>query len=89
MSYMIAGIVFGLCLFILPMWAYRLGVKDGLALNQGKTPETIKNPVQAIVEHRERKTEKKQNKEAEDALAEGLANLFAYDGTPQKKAGET
>lgn len=88
MEYVIAGIVFGLCLFILPLWAYRRGIRDGLELNQGKTPEPIKSPVQAITEHRERKQEKKQNKEAEDALAEGLANLMSYNGDPQKKAGE-
>ncbi|MFD0673932.1 hypothetical protein [Cohnella sp. GCM10027633] len=88
MEYMIAGIVFGLCLFILPLWAYRRGLRDGLALNQGKTPEPIKTPVEAIIERREARAEQKETKAANDAFAEGFANLMSFDGSPQKKAGE-
>lgn len=91
MEYMITGVTFGLCLFILPLWAYRRGLKDGLALNQGKKAiEPIKSPVQAIAEHRERQVEKKETKAANDAVSIGLMNLMSYDGTPQPlpKEGE-
>lgn len=86
MEYLITGAIFGLCLFNL--WAYRRGLKDGLALNQGKPIEPIQNPVTAFVEYREQRQEKKEVKASNDALSEGLANLMSYDGTPQKKAGE-
>lgn len=85
---MIVGTIFGLCLFIVPVWAYRRGLQDGLALNQGKTPEPIKSPIQVVTEHRDRQQEMKETKEANDKLSEGLTNLMAYDGSPQKKAGE-
>lgn len=83
MGYAYLGAAILLCFFVL--WAYRCGLQDGLALNQGKTPEPIKSPVQAIVEHRDRQQEKKETKEANDKFAQGLTNLLSYDGTPQKE----
>jgi hypothetical protein len=48
MEYIITGIIFGWCLFILPLWAYRRGLQDGLALNKGvNTLEPIKGPWQS------------------------------------------
>lgn len=88
MEYMITGVVFGLCLFILPLWAYRRGLKDGLALNQGKTIEPIKTPVEVVQKHVDNRTQAKEAKAAEDAMAQGLANLMAYDGSPQPKPKE-
>ncbi len=88
MEYAIMGLTFGLCLFILPLWAYRKGLTDGLKLNQGKPIEPIQNPVVAYTEYREQRAEKKEVKAANDTLSEGLANLMSYDGSPQKKAGE-
>jgi hypothetical protein len=82
---MIVGVVFGLCLFIIPLWAYRRGLKDGLALNQGKPVEPIKSPVQAYNELKDTQTVKKEAKVANDALSVGLANLMAYDGSKQKE----
>lgn len=88
MEYAIIGIAFGLCLFILPLWAYRRGLKDGIALNQGKSIAPIQTPVQAFTQHVERKQEKKEAKAQEDAMTTGLANLMAYDGNPQPKEGK-
>jgi len=88
MEYMITGVAFGLCLFFVPLWAYRRGLKDGLALNQGKTIEPIKTPVEVVQKHVEERTQKKEAKAAEDAMAQGLANLMAYDGSPQAKPKE-
>lgn len=85
MEYAIMGVTFGLCLFILPLWAYRRGMKDMKALMEGKAPEPIQNPVQAVVSHVERKQEQKEAKTAEDKLSIGLANLMSYDGTEQKE----
>ena len=82
----ILGALIGVCFFIVPLWAYRRGLKDGLALSQGKPIEPIQNPLQAVVSHVERKQEQKEAKIAEDKLAEGLSNLMSYDGTPQKEA---
>ena len=88
MEYAIMGLTFGLCLFILPLWAYRRGLKDGLALNQGKPIEPIQNPVRAYTEYREQRAEKKEVKEANSAMMEGFNNIMGYTGDPQKKAGE-
>lgn len=80
MEYLLAAL--GLCFFIIPFWAYRLGLKDGLALKQGSpTIEPIKTPVEVIQERREIKEQNKQN----DLQAQGLFNLLSYDGTPQKR----
>lgn len=87
MEYIYLGAIIGLCLFNL--WSYRRGLKDGLALNQGKPIEHIQNPVQAVQSHMDKRHEQKIAKDEESKLAEGLANMMAYDGTPQKaKEGE-
>lgn len=78
MDYAMMGILFG-CLFFVPLWAYRRGLKDGLALNQGKQPEPIKSPVAAVRDYKQAKVEKKQN----DQLTEGLINLLNYNGERQ------
>jgi hypothetical protein len=81
MEYIITGVIFGLCLFILPLWAYRRGLQDGLALNKGaNTLEPIKGPLAVIQERRKERETKKQN----DFETQGWANILAYDGTPQK-----
>lgn len=81
----ILGALIGVCLFFVPIWCYRRGLKDGLALTQGKPIEPIQNPVQAVVSHVERKQEQKEAKTVEDKLSIGLANLMSYDGTEQKE----
>lgn len=88
MEYAIMGLTFGLCLFILPFWAYRRGIKDGLALNQGKPIEPIQNPVKTIIQHVETRAEKKETKEASSAMIEGFNNLMSYNGDDQTKVGE-
>lgn len=88
MEYMIGGVVFGLCLFILPLWAYRRGLNDGLALNQGKSIEPIKSPVAVVQKHMDERTQTKEAKAANDAIAQGLANLMAYDGSAQEQPKE-
>lgn len=88
MEYAIMGLTFGLCLFILPLWAYRRGLKDGLALNQGKPIEPIQNPVTSFVEYREKQTEKKEVKQTNRAMEEGIANVMSYTGDSQEKVGE-
>lgn len=80
MEYLIIGTVLGLCLFIIPMWSYRRGLKDGLAINQGKTPEPIKTPVAAVKNH----YTAKKSKEEEDKVTQGLQNILSYDGSPQE-----
>lgn len=88
MEYVYLSAIIGLCFF--NFFAYRRGLKDGLALNQGKPIEPIKSPIQAITEIREKQAEKKETKAANDSITVGLANIMAYDGTPQPlpKEGE-
>lgn len=76
----------GLCFYIIPLWAFRKGLKDGIAIASGaQTIEPIKTPLQVI----EQRKEAKATKAAEDKIAEGMANIFAYDGTKQRGGEET
>jgi hypothetical protein len=79
MEYAIMGIAFGLVFFLIPLMAYRKGIQDGLDVGKGKSLEPIKGPIAAIQEHKEIKTTKAQ----EDKIAEGIANIFSYDGKPR------
>lgn len=79
------GVVIGLCLFILPMWAYRRGIQDGITLSEGKTPPPIKTPIQAVVERVERRKGEVKSQHEQDKISQGLMNILSYDGTPQKE----
>lgn len=76
-------VLLALCgvLFLLPILAYRMGLREGMAIAKGIAPAPIKNPVQAIVEAKERKVIKAKN----DKIAQGIANIMAYDGTQQRE----
>lgn len=80
----ILGALIGVCFFFVPIWCYRRGLKDGLALTQGKPIEPIQNPIQAVTEYRERKVEQKEAKAVNDSISEGMANIMSYTGDPQK-----
>ncbi len=84
MPYIIAGVIL---LFLCPsLWfAYRQGLRDGLAIREGaKTIAPIPTPVQII----EKRKEAKEAKRQEDLFVEGFNNLMSYDGKPQKQGGE-
>jgi hypothetical protein len=76
---LIIGIVATVLFSCLFLWAYRRGLKDGLALKDNKPIEPIKTPVQVIHE----RTEAKEISEAEKAQAQYVTNLFEYDGNKQ------
>jgi len=84
MEYAITSAVAVLCFSIAILWTYRKGLQDGLAVGQGKTPAPIKGPIKTMQEHREQK----QTKQEQDKFRDGLANLLAYDGSPQKVVKE-
>lgn len=65
--------------FFASFWAYRRGIKDGLALKDNKPMEPIKTPVAVINE----RTEAKQAKAEEDAQLQYMSNLFNYSGERQ------
>ena len=87
MEYTILGALVGVCFFFIPLWAYRRGLKDGLALAQGKAPEPIKSPVQVYAEHVERKAEVQTAKAQTSSFEEGFANIMGYTGDAQKPKG--
>lgn len=74
----ITGIVLGLCFFIVPVWAYRRGLKDGLGINQGKVIEPIRPSISTAFTQARDKHEM-------DKITEGITNILAYDGNPQKE----
>lgn len=86
MEYVYLSAIIGLCFF--NFFAYRRGLKDGLSLNQGKSIEPIQGPVAVVQKHLDSRTQAKEAKAAEDKTMQGLANLMAYDGTPQPKPKE-
>lgn len=67
--------------FFTSFWAYRRGLKDGLALKDNKPIEPIKSPVAVIQEHAQAKEVNK----AEEIESQFMTNLFGYDGTKQEK----
>lgn len=78
---LIIGALIGGCFFIVPLWAYRRGLKDGLAISNNRTIEPIKTPAQVIREEVQRTEDKKDT----DQFIQGLNNLLSYDGVPQKE----
>lgn len=70
----------GIVAFFTSLWAYRRGLKDGLAINQGKTIEPIKTPIATVKTHMASKV----NKQEDALINEGWNNIFTYDGKPQK-----
>ena len=70
---LITGAILGLCFFMLSFWAYRRGIKDGIALNNGKAIQPIQTPIQAVKKHTEAKTDDKKQQE------EGIQNIMNYD----------
>lgn len=67
--------------FFTSFWAYRRGIKDGLALRDSKPIEPIKSPVSVINEVRQVKEASKE----EDIQSQFMTNLFGYSGEPQKE----
>jgi len=82
-TYIIAGCVSILGFFV-PIICYRLGIKEGYEMANGKMPKPIKNPIKAVSEGIENRKENKQAKEERKTFLEGLNNLMAYDGEPQE-----
>ena len=76
---LIIGIVTAVLFSCLILWAYRRGIKDGLALKDNKPIEPIKTPVSAFKEVREAK----EVSEAEKTQAQLINNLFSYTGEKQ------
>jgi hypothetical protein len=73
--------ILGLCFFMVPLWAYRKGLKDGLAINRGAgNIEPIRSPIQIMKQQKEVKAAKIQ----QDKMLEGLQNLLSYDGSKQE-----
>lgn len=81
MEYIIVGAVLGLCFFTVPIFAYERGVRTGMRMSKGIEPAPVRSPIQVIEQHKETKETKIQD----DKIAEGMANIFSYDGKPVKK----
>lgn len=79
----IVGALLGVCFFIVPVLAYREGIRIGMMINKGEelpkvnTPiESVKKTIQEVKvikkEHEQEKADKKYN--------EQLAKLMSYNG---------
>lgn len=84
MQYMILGAALGLLFSIFGVWAYERGLRAGMRQTRGIEPEPIKGPVTVIAERKQAKVAKAET----DRLAEGMRNIFSYNGDPQPKGGE-
>jgi len=68
--------------FFMCFLVYRQGIKDGQRLQHEQTIQPIiKSPVTAYKEH----TEGKEVKADSKVIMQGIENMLAYDGTPQKE----
>ena len=75
-------ILAAVAVFLLGVFTYRQGFKDGLAVSRGGVPQ---NPVrEAVKAVREIKVDEEVAKQ-EKAIADALESIFTYDG----KAGGT
>ena len=68
----IAGLIAAACCII----AYRLGLRDGKAMQEGRTPD----PIEFELPKKKQKISK-EKKQAQDRLEKILKNIEAYDGT--------
>ena len=82
-QYIIAGCVMLLGFFV-PIICYRIGLKEGYEMANGKIPKPIQNPIKTITEGIESKKENKQAKEERKTFLEGLNNIMNYDGDSQE-----
>lgn len=78
---LIIGIVTAMLFSCLFLWAYRRGLKDGLALKDNKPLEPIKTPVELIKDNKEAKI----INESEKIQTQFMSNLFGYDGNVQEE----
>jgi hypothetical protein len=68
-----ASTILGLCFFIVPIWTYKKGLEQGLAVSKDKPlPPLIKSPVKAIKEAIKEKELTKEEKGKEKELQEWL-----------------
>ena len=70
--------------FLTSFWAYRRGIKDGMALSNNKPIEPIKTPVSVINEA----VQTREISKADNLQAQYMDNLFGYDGTKQKEVNK-
>jgi hypothetical protein len=65
--------ILGLCFFIVPIWTYKKGLEQGLAVVRDKPlPPLMKSPVKAIKEAKEERQLTKEEKEKQEELQEWL-----------------
>ncbi|MFA5880553.1 MAG: hypothetical protein WC834_00030 [Eubacteriales bacterium] len=91
MTYLIIGMILGLWLFVATITAYTLGLRHGKMLVNGVVPQINLNPVKAVLNAQQAiqtKRDDEKQKKTDDLISQGLANILAYDGTPQKEATE-
>jgi cbb3-type cytochrome oxidase subunit 3 len=83
---LITGAVMGLCFFLVSLWAYRRGIKDGQALKDNLPLPDIKTPAKAVSEvvgHIEHRQESKKVQAENAKVNQYLQNLLSFDGTKQ------
>ena len=66
----IAGLIAAACCII----AYRLGLRDGKAMQEGRAPDPIELP-------KKKSKLSKEKKQQQDRLEKIIKNIEAYDGT--------
>jgi len=66
----IAGLIAAVCC----IFAYRMGLRDGKAMQEGRAPDPIELP-------KKKQKISKEKKQAQDRLEKIIKNLEAYDGT--------
>jgi hypothetical protein len=64
----IVGAFLGMCFFIIPILAYREGVRLGMQINKGIEPPKLKNPITIAKEIKQEYEQSKEDKKYQNKL---------------------
>lgn len=74
------GAFLGIVFFIIPIFAYRLGVNDGLKIRDSKPLKPITKSLTS-----DSKASKNEEAATDFSMPQGLLNIMSYDGSDQSK----
>ena len=84
MQIAIASTIIGIVLFLTFYLAFRTGLRLGLNASKGITPAPLKNPVIAVQDAVNDVKEHGEKIETDRLIAEGLRNIFSFDGNSEE-----
>ena len=84
MQIAIVSTILGIVLFLTLLLGFRYGLRLGMQSAKGITPAPLKNPVIAVQDAVNEVKEHGEKIETDRLIAEGLRNIFSFDGNVDK-----